>query len=134
MILTLPFPPSLNQLYGYNSATHKVYLKPIGKNYKAVVGLIAKRQMLDQGAQQIKGKCSVIAHFSPADLRAHDEDNLFKILYDTLTSAGIWIDDRQVKEKYVCILAPDKPGSLLLEIIESDDLLFHVPIPYHPQQ
>ena len=130
MILSLPFPPSLNQLYGINSKTKQWYLKPAGKKYKENVSIIIIYQMKANHFSTIKGSCSVIVHFSPPDKRTHDEDNLYKILFDTLTYAGAWEDDRQVKEKYSCMLPPEKYGSLIMQIIPSPDFQFFVPIPF----
>lgn len=130
MILTLPFPPSVNQLYGYNSSTHSIYLKPIGKNYKTAASFLIAKQMKEQRAVRIEKPCSIIVHFSPPDKRFHDIDNLYKILFDTLTYAGAWKDDSLCKERYDCKFPPEKPGSLILQIIQSDDLLFHTPIPF----
>jgi len=130
MILTLPFPPSLNKLYGYNPKTCSPYLKPIGKQYKMVAGLLIKQQIKENQFEFIDKPCSIIVHFSPPDLRFHDIDNLYKILFDTLTYAGAWKDDSLCKERYDCKLAPEKPGSLILQIIPSHELLFQVPIPF----
>lgn len=37
----------------------------------------------------------------PPDMKVRDEDNIYKGLYDSITHAGIWIDDSQVREKHV---------------------------------
>lgn len=87
--LTLPYPPSLNNLY--STGKHgKRFLTAKGRNYKSVVGKIA------ENAQKLDGEIKLTVDvFRPA--KRGDLDNTLKILQDSLE--GIcYHNDRQVVE------------------------------------
>lgn len=56
----------------------------------------------------------IFAH--PPDNRRRDADNLPKIVFDSLTHAGIWVDDSQVIEFYVKKCLPSKDARLEISI------------------
>lgn len=86
--MTLPWPPSVNHLYGNNGRGGR-YLKSAGVQFKAhVAGLVA-----DAGYQTIMGPVMLyVVAFMP-DRRKRDLDNTLKILCDSLTEAGVYEDD-----------------------------------------
>lgn len=46
----------------------------------------------------ITGPVSVVIEAFPPDKRRRDLDNLLKGLFDSLTHAGVWLDDYQVND------------------------------------
>ena len=86
----LPWPPTVNGYWG---------TRPNGGKY-----LTAKGKAYRQNALQAIGDVdtcgddvAVIAIFNPPDARTRDVDNYWKGLLDAMTSAGVWVDDSQVK-------------------------------------
>jgi len=111
---TLPYPPSLNSLYKISSKPFPhIYLSKHGKSYKTQV----LQQLATQNLQlRANIPLSLTLTITPPDNRTRDLDNLFKILFDSLTHAQFWEDDKLVRELHVSYLPVQKPGSLLLEV------------------
>lgn len=90
--LRLPFPPSWNHLYGQRGS--QKYLKPAGKAYKQAVAEIVAEQRIET----IEGSVAVFVRAFMPDKRRRDIMNLEKILSDSLTNAGVWLDDYQIDD------------------------------------
>ena len=113
-LLTLPYPPSLNSLY-------KITCKPFPKTYLSAKGKEYKLQIKEYIAKnnlQLKANIPLIVtiEITPPDKRKRDIDNLFKILFDSLTEAEFWEDDSCVREFHAAYQLPQKPGSLLMHV------------------
>ena len=92
MTYRLPFPPSLNHMYP--TVRGRRVLSSAGQRFKAsVVALV-----LAQGrpAKPLAGRLRVEVHVYPPDRRRRDLSNLIKAVEDSLTAAGVWVDDEQV--------------------------------------
>ncbi len=103
MKLILPFPPSVNT---YWRAPNKGPLKgrhlisAAGRKYQSA----AWAAVLDQLRRLPKPSTELAAVeilLFPPDARRRDIDNYNKALLDSLTHAGVWEDDRQVKRMLV---------------------------------
>lgn len=103
MKLILPFPPSVNT---YWRAPNKGPLKgrhlisAAGRKYQSA----ACAAVLDQLRRLPKPSTELAAVeilLFPPDARRRDIDNYNKALLDSLTHAGVWEDDRQVKRMLV---------------------------------
>ena len=117
--LTLPYPPSLNSLYKIAPKPYPhIYLSAKGKEYKKLVN-----EYIHTNDLVLKANIplSVTVVITPPDNRKRDLDNLFKILFDSLTGAEFWEDDVYVKALNVSYKEPNKPGGLLLTIKPLED-------------
>ncbi|WP_437887029.1 RusA family crossover junction endodeoxyribonuclease [Phytobacter sp. V91] len=103
MKLKLPFPPSVNT---YWRAPNKGKLKgrhlisEAGRRFQseACIAIIDQLRRLPKPSSTL---CAVEIMLYPPDNRIRDIDNYTKGLFDALTHAGVWEDDRQVKRMLV---------------------------------
>lgn len=103
MKLILPFPPSVNT---YWRAPNKGPLKgrhlisAAGRKYQsaACAAIIEQLRRLPKPSTAL---AAVEITLFPPDERRRDIDNYCKALLDSLTHAGVWEDDRQVKRLLV---------------------------------
>jgi crossover junction endodeoxyribonuclease RusA len=106
--LTLPWPPSVNHCYA--QVGNRRYLTPEAKRYKKDVSWLikcqARSQSFDKFSQNQKLQAFIQAY--PPDCRKRDEDNIKKILYDTLTLSGIIHDDSLIKRATTDFMEFDK--------------------------
>lgn len=102
--LNLPFPVSTNQYwrsaFGRNNKTGKLtprtLLSAKAKAYKKTVSQLV---MLNRANQLLTGRLSVQVRLFPPDRSKRDIDNFgTKSLLDSLTSAGVYLDDSQIDE------------------------------------
>ena len=89
--LTLPWPPSTNTYWRHVGT--KVLISAEGRAYRKAV---ADQVLIQRGAKRLAGRLHVdiIAHVP--DKRRRDLDNLFKSVLDSMTHAGVWLDDEQI--------------------------------------
>ncbi|QHM95297.1 MULTISPECIES: RusA family crossover junction endodeoxyribonuclease [Kosakonia] len=103
MKLILPFPPSVNS---YWRAPNKGPLKgrhlisEAGRKFRseACAAIIDQLRRLPKPSTEL---AAVEILLYPPDCRNRDIDNYNKALLDSLTHAGVWEDDRQVKRMLV---------------------------------
>lgn len=60
--------------------------------------LAAVMEQLKRRPQPIKVNVEVSVLLFPPDKRQRDFDNYFEVLFDSLTYAGMWLDDVQIKK------------------------------------
>lgn len=108
---TLPYPPTVNLLWRHT--LHGVYLTPKGKAYKDSVR--AQVRLAGWNAAYT-GRASVEILAYPPDRRRRDIDNILKIVFDSLTYSGVWVDDCQVDELSVRRMEPEKGGKIELTV------------------
>ncbi len=100
MILTLPFPPTLN---GYWRSPNKGALKgrtlisESGRKFRANA-LASVLEQLRRRPKAITANVAVSIVLYPPCSRKRDLDNYFKALLDALTHAGVYADDSQIKD------------------------------------
>jgi crossover junction endodeoxyribonuclease RusA len=113
--IDLPYPPSNNTFYR-SIGRGKVLISEGGRKYKTEV----YARVLEQHGifKPFTGPVKITVELTPPDKRKRDLDNCFKGLFDSLTAAGCWIDDVQVKIIYAEMLAPSKPGACTVIIEE----------------
>jgi len=91
---TLPYPPSTNTYYRSlrkGPMAGRVLISEKGRQYREEI----------KGAVypvKLEGRLSVTIKLYPPDRRRRDIDNCLKALFDSLTHAGVWVDDSQVKK------------------------------------
>lgn len=103
MKLVLPFPPSVNTYWrapnkGPLAGRHLISAR--GRAYRADVcaGVIEQLGRLPKPSAAF---ANVEIFLYAPDLRRRDIDNYSKALFDSLTHAGVWEDDWQVKRMVV---------------------------------
>jgi crossover junction endodeoxyribonuclease RusA len=89
LVLTLPFPPSVNT-YWRNIGRGRTIISKRGRQYRDdVVGHVAAHPKADMLADRLH----VAITLHPPDNRRRDVDNYLKAPLDALTHAGVWADD-----------------------------------------
>jgi crossover junction endodeoxyribonuclease RusA len=109
--LILPYPPSVNQLYGVDPKTKRRYLTQKGKDFKRLAWYRIMTQKRAAGLEKgiiFDAVQRVDLNFFPPDFRKRDVDNLIKITLDVCTENEIWKDDRLVKKLCVDMGETDK--------------------------
>lgn len=91
--LTLPWAPTVNTYYRNVGGVMKISEK--GRAYRKAV---ADQVLIQRWAKQFAGRLCVAIVAHVPDKRKRDLDNLFKAVLDSLTYAGVWIDDSQIDE------------------------------------
>ena len=89
--LTLPWPPSTNTYY--RNIAGKTLISAKGREYRAAV---ADQVLIQRGAKLLAGRLAVVIVAHVPDKRRRDLDNLLKSALDSLTHAGVWLDDSQI--------------------------------------
>lgn len=125
--LELPWPPSNNTYWrhptkGKLAGRHLISEK--GRAYrKEVIQLIAIRKQIYQLTTLLK----VHVQCFPPDRRKRDLGNLDKALFDTLTHAGVWMDDSQIDDqRFRRARTPEgklriRPGGMVIVFIQELD-------------
>ncbi|MFV8873619.1 RusA family crossover junction endodeoxyribonuclease [Serratia fonticola] len=99
MILTLPFPPSMNSYWrspnkGALKGRHLISERGRKFRTEAIARVL---EQLRRQPKPITADITVTVVFCPPNKAPRDLDNYFKALFDAMTHAGVWLDDRQVK-------------------------------------
>ena len=115
MQLILPFPPSVN---GYWRSSNKgMLISARGRVYRSNA-IAAVYEQLKRKPQPLTAELDVhVVLFSPTRAR-RDLDNFQKALFDSLTHAGVWADDSQVKRMTVEWGDLTKDGKAEVRIID----------------
>lgn len=94
MNLILPFPPSMN---GYWRSPGKgAKISERGRIYRAnAIGAVYEQ--LSRRPQPLQQDVQVTVILYPPDRAKRDLDNFLKAMFDSLTHAGVWEDDSQIK-------------------------------------
>ena len=87
----IPFPPSVNRLWGFSADGKKRYLLPRQRDYREFVAFAVPKRNTKPDDEYF-----IDIEFSPPDRRKRDIDNLIKPVLDALEAAGAIHDDSQV--------------------------------------
>jgi crossover junction endodeoxyribonuclease RusA len=114
MNLTLPWPPSANTYWrhptrGRLAGRHLISEK--GRDYRAAV-IRQVREQLGKIDPRTDLVAVTVEAFVP-DRRKRDLGNLEKALMDSLTHAGVWVDDSQIDDLRIKRARNDK-GELII--------------------
>jgi len=93
--IELPFPPSVNHYWRSVVVKNRprVLISKKGREYRASV-----RRFVGLGHKPMAGRLSVSVEVFPPDRRKRDLDNMLKALLDSMTHAGLWLDDDQIDD------------------------------------
>jgi len=94
----LSWPPSLNHLYP-TARNGRRFLSLAGKQFKQAVWAAVQAQ--GRPAKPLAGRLSLLIEAFPPDRRVRDIGNLEKIISDSLTAAGVWVDDGQIDDLHI---------------------------------
>lgn len=97
--LFLPWPPSVNAYWRHptkGKLAGRHLISADGRDYRAKVHGSTVEQLRHRQAMPMKGRLSVEILAYPPDRRSRDLDNLPKAILDSLTHAGLWVDDAQI--------------------------------------
>ena len=121
--ITLPWPPSANHYWGkaVTDGHLSVYLGRQGKVYRREVKECFRLMDKPVFSEPARLRVEILAF--PPDRRTRDLDNLPKALFDAITHARVWDEDRQVGDFRVIRQARKCPyGELLVTIEEIPDV------------
>ncbi len=112
--LFLPYPPSVNHYW--RNVNGRTIISKAGREYRQAVkesttGLIGKA---------LEKRLSIDIYAFMPDKRKRDLDNLPKAIFDSLTHAGLWLDDSQIDRFSVHRMPVIRGGQILIEILERE--------------
>lgn len=92
--LALPYPPSVNRYWRHIAikGQPRTLISRDGHAYRAAVQSALGRWT------PVTARLSVHITANPPDKRTRDLDNLPKAILDSLTHAGVWMDDGQIDD------------------------------------
>jgi len=92
--LTLPLPPSSNNMFVNGKAGRGRFISPLYRAWKTEAGLLAR----SQSKQRIEGPFAVQINAVRPDKRRRDIDNMIKPLVDLLVAQGFVTDDSEMQQ------------------------------------
>ncbi len=104
-MIELPWPPTVNTYY--TVARGRKIMSKKGRDYKYGATIIAGSQWK---GEPLKGDITLFIRAYPPDKRKRDLDNILKPVLDSLTEAGIYVDDSQVADLRIQRFRPSKRG------------------------
>jgi crossover junction endodeoxyribonuclease RusA len=102
--ICIPFPPSVNRYW--RSVNGRVLISAEGREYRRLVMQTLNEPMPFTCALRVE------VHAFMPDKRRRDLDNLMKGSLDSLTHAGVWLDDSQIDDLRVTRKGVEAPGRL----------------------
>lgn len=126
MIITLPFPPTLNSYWRHVAirGRPRTLLSESGRKYRRDVIV----QCLAEGAPRgLQGPLACTIDLYPPCNRRKDCDNFAKALLDALTHAGVYGDDSQIVDLRIRMHPKRPPGTVVVTLEAVVDLPAHRP-------
>ena len=114
--LELPIPPLVNHYWRHIiiNGTPRTLISSRGRDFrKNVVQIVGD----EKKALKIDSRVKVNVMVYPPDRRKRDIDGYLKSLLDSLTHAGVWLDDEQVDSIYITRGEVVKGGKAVVEIL-----------------
>ena len=97
--IDLPYPPTVNSFW-QTRVVSAPKRKPFVHTYISKAGKLFKKSVMTHAShriQRVDGNAAIAINLNPPDHRQRDVDNTIKPLLDSLTDAGAWANDDQVK-------------------------------------
>ena len=110
--IDLPWPPSVNH-YWRSVPGKGVLISEEGRFYRAEV---ADQVLIQRAGKRLAGRLRVNIQAYPPDRRRRDLDNMLKAILDSLTHAGVWLDDQQIDD--LRIVRRDLGGRVVVGVSE----------------
>ena len=112
--IVLPFPPSVNTYW--RMFQNRMIISKAGREYRKAV---QDAVMLQKANKQIGCALVVCIEAFRPDNRKRDLDNLLKATLDSLSHAGVYLDDSQITDLRI-YWAKDKGGILKIKVWRKD--------------
>ena len=115
--LELPIPPLVNHYWRHITinGTPRTLISARGRDFrKNVVQIVCE----ERKALRIDSRVKINVVVYPPDRRKRDIDGYLKALLDSLTHAGVWLDDEQVDSIYITRGEVVKGGKAVVEILQ----------------
>lgn len=96
--LTLPWPPSVNTIWGVGKRGNW-YAKKVLTDYKEIVYYLVFKSKTPKFTKEQRLRLDVFAY--PPDRRSHDLDNLLKAVGDSLQAAKVFPNDNQIDQLWI---------------------------------
>lgn len=111
MILTLPYPPSVNTYWRANGKRR--FLSKAGVEFKRAV----QEYVIDTAVPKLgDARIRMDIIIRPRSRRIFDIDNLLKAILDSLMDAGVYDDDSQVDDLHIIRGDACKNGACVVNI------------------
>lgn len=122
MILTLPWPPSINRYY--RAVNERKIIAKVGRQYKEEVAKIILANKVRHDLP-LRGRLYVAVKYHPPTRRKYDTDNFLKPLYDAMeveqdAENGVYLNDEQIDWAMQRKAEIMKPGRVIVRILEID--------------
>jgi crossover junction endodeoxyribonuclease RusA len=114
LAIDLPWPPTVNT-YWRSVPGRGVLISADGRRYRQDVQI---QVLIQRAAKKLAGRLDVQIYAFPPDKRRRDLDNLFKGVLDSLTHAGVWLDDQQIDVLSIRRGEHTSAGALRVEVKE----------------
>ncbi|HGN9484769.1 TPA: RusA family crossover junction endodeoxyribonuclease [Proteus mirabilis] len=121
LMLTLPFPPSVNSYW--RNIKGRTLISEKGRKFR-INTIASVYEQLKRKPKAIKENVSVLVRLYPPTKQRRDIDNFLKASFDALTHAGIWEDDQQVKHMDVMLMEVVKGGKLEITIRSFNNVMY----------
>ena len=119
MTINIPFPPATGNHYrSFTFKTRRDFVTKKAQAYRLAVKscLVASRfAQSDMFVDHV----NVVMNIYPPDRRKRDIDNVAKVVWDALTLAGLWKDDKLIKNLHVSVHEPFEGGYINLEVTDA---------------
>lgn len=113
--LRLPYPPTINNYYGYNPRNGRKFIKKEGKEYRLKVIEILRQALPKREPNTEKLSIWIVANVP--DRRIRDLDNLNKALLDAIShSKVVWTDDYNIDDLRIVRGEVTKGGSVIVHV------------------
>src|SRR3990167_5047698 len=96
MILTLPWPPTINNYYA--TVNKRRIVSEQGRRFRKQVADIV---LVERKNKHVEYLIDLYVDLYPPDKRRRDIDNTLKPLLDAMTHAGVYLDDSQIRRMEV---------------------------------
>lgn len=120
MILSLPWPPSVNHYYRRTRGGMTIGAEGLAYRRTVASTVMVHRAKANAGGAPLSipyaGRLGVTIEAFPPDRRARDLDNLNKALLDALTHAGVWVDDEQIDALRTFRRGVEAPGRVHVHV------------------